>query len=115
VPVRLANGCFQVALPGCDDAEGDAGFSLPHGCPHGAVEAGAGRDDFGGERFGHAVLGEVPVAVPSTISSRQPPSGGIKQTARRGRNTPPRPPCLEETTISQIPPNTAAAPIQSVG
>ena len=51
-PFVLIDRCFQVSPPGCHDTEGDACFGLPHGCPHGPVEIGAGPDDFTGECFG---------------------------------------------------------------
>ena len=53
-PFALIDRCFQVSPPGRHDTEGDACFSLPHGCPHGSVEVGAGLDDLAGEGLGQA-------------------------------------------------------------
>ena len=57
------DGLFKVALAGCYDAEGDAWLRLVAWGAFGSVEVGAGLDDLVGEGLGHAVLGEMPVAV----------------------------------------------------
>ena len=62
--MRTVMDCLlEVSLARCYDTEGDARFRESHGRAFGSVEVGAGLDDLAGECLGHAVLGEMPVAV----------------------------------------------------
>ena len=58
----MVNGFLNVALPGCDDSEGDPGFCGSHGRTFGAVDVGAGAD-LVCEISSELVLGEHAVAV----------------------------------------------------
>jgi len=50
-------------LAGGDDAEGDPGLGIAHGCALGAVEVCTCPERFLSEVTGHLVLGQLPVAI----------------------------------------------------